>query len=167
LARELELSGQRPRGRLRAAATRLGHRVLTLLEGPLGKLGRSDGSLSQLPRELLPQTECPACAQVRYSEATDLQWLVRECSNPDFREKYRSSDGMCLPHLRTALDIAGDGATAAFLLQVAQERLTPLRHDLSEYLRKFNYQYRDEPKTAAEQASWRRMVAFLIGEHDL
>jgi predicted solute-binding protein len=60
--------------------------------------------------------------------------------------------------------MADDSAASRFLLDAASSRLAVLRRNLDEYLRKCNYQYHDEPKTAAELASWRGTVAFLAGE---
>lgn len=166
IAQGQELRGATPRGQLQAGWTRLTAwfarqwQILTSHVQQPPALPYPDLS------PLVPQDECLLCTYQHASEATDLEWLVNNCTDPDFRAHYQQSDGLCLPHLRAALTLAGESEAALFLAQVAQEKLATLRRDLGEYLRKFSYQYKDEPKTPAELVSWRKAVAFLVGEEN-
>jgi hypothetical protein len=119
-----------------------------------------------LPPGLAPQQRCRACEITDSSERTNLAWLVKSCAQTEFREWYRASDGLCLPHLRQALALAEreDPAVALFLAQTGYEKLTRLTMQLREYIRKHAWEYRDEPKLPEEQSSWVRAVAFFAGE---
>ena len=159
-----ERLGQRPRGWWLALRTRLGEAMWRWAR-QFG-WGHFFGSEERppLPLGLEPQQECRLCRHTRETEETHLRWLLMNCDDEAFRAAYQASAGLCLPHLRKAMIMDEDGEATLFLAQTAQEKLGVLLGDLGEYLRKFNYQYSHEPKTAAEKASWRRMVAFLVGE---
>lgn len=138
-------------------------------QGPLGhwlarKLAWTALPAAPLLARLSPRQRCHACEIVDPSEESHLIWLVRESANAKFRDWYAASDGLCLPHLRRALALAEDDATARFLAQVAADKLAPLLTDLQEYGRKHIWQHRREPKYPWEQASWIRAVAFFGGE---
>jgi len=164
VAQGQELRGERPRGWLQAGWTRLSAWLDRQWQVFLTRFNPTPTTPPSGYHRLVPPAECLLCAYQRDSEATNLEWLVQNCTDPDFRALYQQSDGLCFPHLRAALAWAGESEASLFLAQVAQEKLTTLRRDLSEYLRKFSYQYKDEPKTPAELASWHRAVAFLAGE---
>ncbi len=131
------------------------------------RLARSArASANNGPPGLWPRGRCRVCELSENSEATYLEWLVRGCLQPDFQEWYRASDGLCLPHLRRALALAGPKRTQAalFLARVAHEKLTRLDGELQEYIRKHAWEFRHEPKLPSEQSAWIRAVAFFAGE---
>jgi len=113
---------------------------------------------------LTPLERCPACVAGEQTETTDIIWLVDNLQDSAFRALYAASDGLCLPHLRAALARTQDDTSARLLVEVSAGRLQQLRTDLSEYVRKFSWQYREEPKHPWQQASWIRAVAFFAGE---
>lgn len=159
-----ERLGQQPRGWWSAMRTRLGEAMWRWVRQ--SGWGHFFGSEERppLPLGLEPQQECRLCRLIWETEETDLRWLIDNCADEAFRKAYQASAGLCLSHLRKAMIMDEDGEAALFLAQTAQEKLGVLLGDLGEYLRKFNYQYSHEPKTEAQKASWRRMVAFLVGE---
>lgn len=113
---------------------------------------------------LSPSGPCRACELVGESVETHLSWLVRQMADREFRERYAASDGLCLPHLRRALEIAEDEEAVRCLVEVAATKLDDLVTNLKEYVRKHDWNNRAEPKYAWEQASWLRAVAFFAGE---
>ncbi len=119
---------------------------------------------ASLLAQISPVERCRACELVGQMEEIHLRWLVRQVAEPEFRDLYAASDGLCLPHLRRALAIAEDEETVRCLVEVAVARLTPLVGDLQEYVRKHDWNNRHEPKQPWEQASWVRAVAFFSGE---
>jgi len=91
----------------------------------------------------------------RFSEQTT------KLTQPEHQEFYASSDGMCLPHLRIALEIAAPSPSAGLqnLLDVTRLRLSALQENLGEFDRKQSWQHKRETVSAAEQA-----VAFFAGK---
>lgn len=136
-----------------------------------GRLGR------WLARWLLPATpgsslaaqisaveRCYACHLLGSLAEGDLHALLRGLADPEFRGAYSASDGLCLPHLRRVLASAEDERIVRFLVEVATAKLAPLVDDLGEYVRKHDWNNREEPQSSWEQVSWLRAVAFFAGE---
>lgn len=113
---------------------------------------------------MLPVAACPTCEQIEIVEHGDLAVLVRQLADADFRAAYAASDGLCLPHVRQALLLAGDGDAVRALGEVAAAQLRLLLHDLEEYWRKYDWNYRAETRHPWEQAARVRAIAFFSGE---
>jgi len=111
-----------------------------------------------------PVASCRACELGDKVEKTYLDWLVQGLADPEFRELYAASDGLCLPHLRRALSGVQDEGAVRCLAEVAVAGLDPLLHNLREYVRKRDWNNRQEPRTGHEDASWVRAGAFFAGE---
>ena len=84
-------------------------------------------------------------------------------AEPAWQTAYAGSDGLCLRHLRLTL-AESDSETHRWLLVETDTRLQTLQRDLSEYIRKHSWKFRDEPVSEAERQSWIRAVAWLRGE---
>jgi len=130
----------------------------------LGRLGLARGAASSVPNELEPHAPCPVCRVHDDAERRYASWLVEHLDEARFRQAFAASNGLCLPHLRRALMLADDETSRTFLLQTTASKVGALAHDLGEYIRKHNWQYRDEVKTENEMASWIRVIAFFVGE---
>jgi len=117
------------------------------------------------PEGILPSEPCRPCEFARESEQSDLTWLVEACAEDAFRARYAASDGLCLNHLRQALEISGAGypAVAQFLTEMAVQRLSVLAEDLEEYVRKKMWQYHEEVITPGEQDAPRCATQFFGG----
>ena len=89
----------------------------------------------------------------RYLEQTT------KLTQPEHQKLYARSDGICLPHLRLALELAAPGAGLQNLLDVTRLRLSALQENLGEFDRKQSWQHKRETVSAAEQA-----VAFFAGK---
>jgi hypothetical protein len=85
-------------------------------------------------------------------------------ADPEFRDWYQASDGLCLPHLRRAVDLSGTQASIRWLVEDASARLDLLLADVREYVRKQDWNRREEARLDKEQAAWVRSVAFIVGE---
>jgi len=112
---------------------------------------------SQVPHldGLVPGEECRACFFAKGTERDNIMWLVQGCAGAEFRDKFAASDGLCLTHLRPALEQAARSGpeVARFLAYDAARRLTALVADLGEYDRKHAWQYRHEVMTENEKHS--------------
>lgn len=125
---------------------------------------RRDGAhrLRALRDVLRPTTECPACAQQRQHEAYVASMLVGLLAEPEWRARVARSDGLCLPHLRMALDEAHAEGSPEWLLADHRRRLDALLGDLREYIRKHDYRFRSEPP-GPERDAHVRATASLAG----
>ncbi len=113
---------------------------------------------------LTPREPCPACAHVEAQVSGDISVLLRTLTDADFRAAYGASDGLCLPHLRQALSLAGNTGAAQILAEVAADRLRLLHFDLEEHWRKSDWSYREQARHPWEQAARVRAIAFFGGE---
>ena len=75
----------------------------------------------------------------------------------------RESAGLCLPHLRRALERLRDEASFDFLVEVSTEKLRALEAGLDEFIRKNDYRFAGEG-FGPEATSWREVIAMMVGE---
>jgi hypothetical protein len=118
------------------------------------------------PEELQPKTRCRVCQNGEQSERANLHWLMEGLSEKqNYHDLYAASDGICLPHLRLALEMADSrhAAAAEFLAESTIRRLSILRHNLVEFERKNTWDYRDEEQSKDERDAWLRALAFFGG----
>jgi len=113
--------------------------------------------LGARPRE----AACVACtaeadAQDRYVDA-----VLGALDDPTLGHTARSSDGLCLPHTRRALERGGRRADP--LLALARRHAQQIVAELDEVIRKEDYRFKDEPRTDAQRTAPRRAVAWTTG----
>lgn len=84
------------------------------------------GRAGALERRLLPQAECPACRTLAGASRRYLDTLLSHLSDADVRRRYRSSHGLCRPHLAMALPHARDRLGLDLLIGVFRERAEAL-----------------------------------------
>jgi hypothetical protein len=136
------------------------------VEAFLKRLGGSD---SQRTAQLLqPKGDCPVCAQVTRSDLTTLETLLEMLARPDMDMSalYMDSDGLCLKHLRLGLEqfAARYPQPARWLCDETAARLERLSAEMREFIRKNNWEYREEKLSEAESLAWRRMLTFFTGQ---
>ncbi len=111
--------------------------------------------------------ECPICQQMKQAGMNVLSSLMQALEERDsrLREAYLQSDGICLGHLRGWMDEAGDRFVRAtdFVLEDTLERLKRHRAEMLEFIRKQNWEYRDEPLTAEERRAWLKVLTLFTG----
>ena len=83
----------------------------------------------------------------------------------DVRDTYLTSDGLCLPHLRRAIEWHSARFPQAVQLVIDEtvQRLESQSKDMKEYIRKNNWTYRDEKLTEEEDTAWRKTLGFFTG----
>jgi hypothetical protein len=122
--------------------------------------------VAQAADALQPQGLCPACVHRATVEDHLLRNLLEYLKQDDFAEAFRASAGLCLPHLRLALDVKSRAAAKASLLAIQQAIWTQLQGDLAEYIRKNDYRFTAEPM-GDEGTSPRRAIEQIAGAKDL
>lgn len=114
---------------------------------------------------LEPQGEqiCPACAQCRVMEEVYLDVLLDSLPEAGgLLEAYQSSDGLCLPHFRRAVQRVRTQRVLDALLHAQRTVWERLRYQLGEVIRKNDYRFHDEP-WGEEADAWLRVIEALVG----
>jgi hypothetical protein len=106
---------------------------------------------------------CPACRlqaeqRLRYSEV-----VVGSLNEPEFRNAFEASAGLCVSHFLSALDLIQDFSVRDLLIAIQEAKLADLKHDLEEFCRKNDYRFRDEG-FGKEGDSWLRAVRLMVGD---
>ena len=119
---------------------------------------------ARFPFGIVPCKLCRVCETGNRSVSASLDTFANKIEWDEFRDWYRASDGLCLPHLNAVLERIAEPALRRFVVEVAVEKLEENAAALREYLRKRDYRFKHEPLTAAERDSWRRAVEQFVGK---
>jgi len=127
-----------------------------------GRMGSMLGANADPSPIRQPSRPCPACAVLAETESRLSRTLVKGLGSEPFRAAYAASDGLCVPHLRTAL--AGAPGRDAFdsLRERALKTQETLLAQLDETIRKHDYRFRHEA-AGDEVGSPARAVAHVAG----
>jgi hypothetical protein len=141
--------------------------VRTLLR-EMGEVDPTDGKrkIAQAANALKPQAKCPACIHQATVEEHLLRNLLDHIHEDKFAEGFRQSAGLCLPHLRQAIERRGDTAAKARIIALQQDIWARLQHDLEEFIRKQDYQFANEDM-GEEGTSPRRVIEQIAGARGL
>jgi hypothetical protein len=112
---------------------------------------------------LTPPEGCPACAYQSEKETRLLTVMLDSLKDEQMRTALQASAGLCLPHVRRAFQFARSESTFEALVALTRDRLTKLRAELDEFIRKNDYRFRDEG-FGPEGDSWRRAIAQIVGQ---
>lgn len=121
-----------------------------------------------LVRQLEPQDPCPACLHHEELEVISTVTLIEMIGKEDERmlAALKSSAGLCLPHLRRALELTRDETTFKLLVSLTTETIIQLQTELAEFRRKNDHRFLDESLTPQESDSWRRALNIVVGTSD-
>jgi hypothetical protein len=119
--------------------------------------------------QLERRRRCPACQETEAATERKLSFLVDALRSARTRERYASSDGLCVPHLlKAAAEAATDNPDVSrFLLDDGRHRLADLRSQLDEFDRKRDHRFRDEPRGAEQLAPAQAIRRYVGGAADL
>ncbi|HSV85441.1 MAG TPA: DUF6062 family protein [Levilinea sp.] len=140
-----------------------------LLRGQVaGFLGRLLKKGARQANRILPGRDiCPACKLTHQVVVNTLFTLFESLEKGvvDLREAYLESDRLCFDHLHWGLkQYAADHIVASrFLIDDAVQRLGNMSADMRGYIRKSNWEYREEKMTPDENDAWQRMLVFFTG----
>jgi ribosome biogenesis GTPase A len=113
---------------------------------------------------LLPTGErCAACRILRETGAAQLARLITYITTSEGQERYRQSQGLCLPHLQSALLSSPQQEAIDFLLDEQANRMEEISEDMRSYVLKRDALRRGLLNTNEENA-WRRALLQLAGE---
>jgi hypothetical protein len=109
----------------------------------------------------LPGHDCMFCQDNREKEQSLAESLETLIDEEEFREPL-ATHGLCVRHGELALQIWTDQDKRKELFAQLKTRATELAADLREFIRKRDYQYRNEPQ-GREQDSVLRAMLFFVG----
>ncbi len=131
------------------------------------RLLRAAGLTATAPTALPQIGSCPICERRDQAGQNAAAALFSELErkSADVLAAYQSSDGLCLRHLRAGLTSFGDDypQAARWLAQFTAEQLETQAAQMSELVRKKNWEYRSEKLTPEEALAWRRALTFYTG----
>lgn len=134
------------------------------LSGLFGGAGRNlAGAARRLVQRLIPGRPCPVCVQEEEIYRLVLSELLEAFHREDLQRALQGSSGLCLPHLRQALETSQDEATQAALIALEREKIEALRAELGEFIRKNDYRFRGET-FGPERDAWKRAIRMVNGE---
>jgi hypothetical protein len=114
-------------------------------------------------QKLEPEKPCPACQQEAELETLAMTTLVDLLTQDErLYNAFKDSEGLCLPHLRRALELVRDEKSFDTLVQITREKLVTLQAELDEFIRKHDYRFQHE-KFDAEGDSWQRAITRVVG----
>ena len=128
------------------------------------KLGASSSADPGGIPGLAPVDPCPACVYLAEMEETALVALTDALpGNQRLREGLsQANGGLCLPHLRRALELARSQEAFAFLQESTRTRLATLQGEMDEFIRKYDHRFRKE-EWGEERDSWQRAIRWVAG----
>jgi hypothetical protein len=111
---------------------------------------------------LTPRKRCPVCEYRDQMTGPLLSVLAEELEKPEMAEVLQASEGLCLPHLRLALEHIRDRSVCEKLLMIHRAKLESLRTELAEFIRKNDYQVIQEG-FGKEGDAWLRAIGMITG----
>jgi hypothetical protein len=114
---------------------------------------------------LAPTAPCPACKNRDKIENLALKSVIDALEKKDKQMSValEASDGLCLPHLRRALEASRSANSFDALVTLSREQMSALIQELDEFIRKNDHRFRDEKITQRERESWRRALQLVVG----
>jgi hypothetical protein len=124
---------------------------------------RPASATAAVVQRLEPEAECPACLWAAKMEQIYLGDLLKHLlGETGLLEAYRSSEGLCLPHLRQALMLVRDSEVFDALVEAQRAIWEGLIGELSEFIRKSDHRFRHE-EWGEERDAWIRAIGAIAG----
>lgn len=131
-------------------------------KGSLPASGRRTSVLKQILSALTPRKRCPVCEHRDETTRRIMSVFAEELDQPNMNDALESSDGLCLPHLRLALEQVKDVSDSETLLGIHRDKLESLRDELDEFIRKSEYKEVKE-SFGSEGNAWLRAIGMIAG----
>jgi DNA-binding transcriptional MerR regulator len=128
-----------------------------------GQLPEAIRTLSdRLRRALTPRKRCPVCEYRDEMARNILSSLVQDLNTRETIDALKTSDGLCLHHLKQVIESSNDVSIYEELLAIHREKLEGLKAELAEFIRKNDYQAIKEG-FGAEGDAWLRAIGMVAG----
>jgi hypothetical protein len=117
----------------------------------------------ELVDSLAHNAPCPVCEKNTDYGGRYVAVFSDKLTDEKFASAYQDSDGLCLDHFMQALNHSSDHKNTQVLVEMQRAIWDRLKHDLSEFVRKYDYNNAHEA-IGAEGDSWLRAVRQMSGE---
>ncbi len=111
---------------------------------------------------LLKQRACPVCDHVKQFETYHLNDLMDAIGDEEILSAYKTSQGICLPHLLILEEVYSSHANFSLFFEAQLAKTNALRDTLEEFIRKQDFRFRDQI-TPEEAKSPKTAMEFLVG----
>jgi hypothetical protein len=117
-------------------------------------------------RHLPPKAACPACERQWEAEQLAFASMQEALDKNDqpMQDALGSSDGLCIFHLRQALNAAQSQQAFNSLVHISNNQLSALIDHLDEFIRKNDHRFREEKISSKEKESWRKALQRTSGK---
>lgn len=155
--------------------------LLANLEAPSGRAQAGGGSerdplastIAQLERAISGDAVCPICEQLLESDKERVARLLQILEGKDLAEPYSKSDGLCMPHFVSAMQLLPkfplknpEGAWS-LLVRTELARLESVDHLLNERMKKYSWDFRNEGISPEEANSQKTAMLVISGVEGL
>jgi hypothetical protein len=131
--------------------------------GLLGRVAAMVGSEREATDIADPHLYCPACEDREGIERRYLGVLLDHLIEEETAQALGQAGGLCLVHLDQAARVTRDWASLKRLGAVQIPLLQQLEDELTEFARKRDYRFHDEPY-GSEKDSWIRAIEMVAGK---
>ena len=122
--------------------------------------------LEKILYAMTPRKHCPICDYRVETRDDILSALIKGLETPEFINALRASQGLCLPHLRQALEKIPEVAADEKLLLIQREKLDELKVELEEFIRRNDYR-NFQSGFGREGDAWLRAIALVVGRKNV
>jgi hypothetical protein len=105
---------------------------------------------------------CPVCDKKNENEKRYIQVFRDHLSDERLITAYKPSDGLCLKHFQQVLNSTSNAEDSHRLIDMQRQIWMDLQHDLSEFVRKYDFNNADEAM-GKEGNSWLRSISQMTG----
>jgi hypothetical protein len=109
------------------------------------------------------QNTCMVCKEAKEVERRYIEVFIENFEDAELQFAFKSSFGLCLPHLLTLLKLCKDAKISAEVLRIESAKIKSIIEELKEFERKHDYRFSKE-KFGREGDSWIRAIEKLIGK---
>lgn len=124
-------------------------------------LGRADNRV--LIDALESDYPCPVCEKQDENQRRYVEVVRDHLADERFISAYEQSAGLCRDHFQQTLDLLSNPEDSKLLIELQRQIWQSLYHDLSEFVRKYDFNNADEAM-GKEGDSWLRAIRQMVGE---
>jgi hypothetical protein len=119
-------------------------------------------AIERILAAITPHKRCPVCEKRDETTRALIPVLIAELKTPEMSTALNASEGLCLPHLRSALEHVRDESESKQLVDIHRVKLQQLSTELAEFIRKNDYQVMGEG-FGREGDAWLRAIGMVVG----
>ncbi len=116
----------------------------------------------RLATSLAPLRQCPACQKSIEVQGAYLETLLQHCADPQLQAAWRTSDGLCWPHIQYTIGLIRQEETLVLLMDLELAHFAHLGSELREFIRRHDYRLGSRD-FGSESDSWARAVTKVSG----